>query len=199
MADRISVIPSVSGLSLPRHHGFVIMTMLLCLWPMHTPAARGNPMRFVPIPGRESFRARLEHQIDNLKVLVRSMGTNSRDLETTGEHVSAALETLDRDGRIEVERGAVPVVRCVEWTSLAEWAALDAAALDAATALQEAIASVDLMRLHAGVASRSDLQGLAGRLARADAAFRLVAFRSRLLARSSDCRCFSRPDRAVTE
>ena len=156
-------------------------------------------MRFVPILARESFRARLEHQIDDLKVLVRRMGPNSRDLETTGEHVSAALEALDRNGRMEVERGPVPIVRCAEWTSLAEWAALDAATLQAATALQEAIASVDLMRLHAGVPSGSDLQGLAGRLARADAAFRLVAFRSRLLARSSDCRCFWRPGRAVTK
>ena len=162
---------------------------------MHTPAARGNAMRFVPVPARESFRARLEHQIDNLKVLVRRTGANSRDLETTGEQVSATLETLDQDGRIEVERGADPVVRCAEWTL----AALDAATLDAATALQEAMASVDLMRLHAGVPSGSDLQGLAGRLARADAAFRLVAFRSRLLARSSDCRCFWRPGRAVTK
>ena len=166
---------------------------------MHTLAARGNAMRFVPIPGRESFRARLEHQIDNLKLFVGRAGANSCDLETTGEQVSATLETLDQDERIEVERGAVPVVRCAEWTSLAEWAALDAATLDAATALQEAIASVDLMRLHTGVLSRSDLQAFAGRLARADAAFRLVAFRSRLLARSSDCRCFWRPGRAVTK
>ena len=71
---------------------------------MHTPAARGNAMRFVPILARESFRARLEHQIDDLKVLVRRMGANSRDLEATGEHVSATLETLDQDGRIEVAR-----------------------------------------------------------------------------------------------
>jgi hypothetical protein len=156
-------------------------------------------MRFVPIPERESFRARLEHQVDNLKVLVRRTGANSRDLETTGEHVSAALEALDRNGRMEVERGPVPVVRCAEWTSLAEWAALDAATLQAATALQEAIASVDLMRLHACVPSRSDLQALAGRLARADAAFRMVVCRSRLLAGSSDCCCFPRPDGAVTK
>ena len=156
-------------------------------------------MRFVPVPERERSRARLEHQIDDLKVLVRRMGANSRDLETTGEYISAALEALNRNGRMEVERGPVPVVRCAEWTSLAEWAALDAATLQAATALQEAIASVDLMRLHAGVPSRSDLQGLAGRLARADAAFRMVVRRSRLLAGSSDCRCISRPDRPVTK
>ncbi len=73
------------------------------------------------------------------RLFVRRTGANSRDLETTGEHVSAALEALDRNGRMEV--GPVPVVRCAEWTSLAEWAALDAATLQAATALQEAIAS----------------------------------------------------------
>ena len=149
-------------------------------------------MRFVPIP--ERYRAKLEHQIDNLKVLVSRSGVNSRNVQTTGEHVSSALQTLHRQGRMEGERRCVAVVPC------AEWAALDAATLEAATALQEAIASVNLMRLRTGVVSpRSDLQDLANRLARADAAFRVVVFRSRLLALPSSCGRFSRPDRAVTK
>ena len=149
-------------------------------------------MRFVPIP--ERYRVKLEHQIDNLKVLVSRSGANSRNLPTTGEHVPAALETFHQQDRMEAERRCVPVVPC------AKRAALDAATLQTATALQEAIASVDLMRLRTGVvSSRSDLQDLASRLARADAAFRTVVFRSRLLSGPSSCGRFSRPDRAVTK
>ena len=157
-----------------RHHEFVHYNQAVTLAALGASILRGNAMRLVPMPERD--RAKLEHQIDNLKVLVSRSGANSRDLQTTGEHVPAALETLDPHGRIEVEREAVPVVRCAEWTSLAEWAALDAAILQAATALQEAIASVDLMRLRAGATPcLSDLQDLADRLACADAAFRIVA------------------------
>ena len=61
-----------------------------------------------------------------------------------------------------------------------ELAALDAAAFDAAANLQEAIACVGLMRLRTGVMpAPSDLKALADRLARADAAFRIVAVAAR--------------------
>ena len=136
-------------------------------------------MRFVPIPERERSRAKLAHQIDKLKVLLSRTDVGNRDLETTGAHVSAAIKTLDQHRRIEVEMTQVPVVHG------AEEAALDAATIGAATALQEAMASVDLMRLRAGVmTSQSEFRDLAHRLALADAAFRIVAVgirRSRLL------------------
>jgi hypothetical protein len=128
-------------------------------------------MRFVPMPERERARAELEIQIENLRALVGRMVANNCDLATTGAHISAPMNTLDRHedaDREPVREGGV---------SRADWASLSAATLRAAAAMQEAIASVDLMRLHAGVApSRSDLQDLADRLAWADAAFRIVAF-----------------------
>ena len=136
-------------------------------------------MRFVPMPERERSRAKLAHQIDNLKVLVSRTGADNGELEMTGPHVSAAIKTLNRHQRIEVEMAQGPVVQG------AEPAALDAATLGAATALLEAIASVHLMRLRTGVMpSQSEFRDLAHRLALADAAFRVVAVgirRSRLL------------------
>ena len=150
-------------------------------------SSRGNTMRFVPNSTRESARAKIEHQIDRLKMLISRTAADNGDLQTTGAHLSAALETLNRQGRIEAGSAGVPV-------PCAEWAALDAATLRAATALQEAMASVDLMRIHAGaVPSRPEFQHLADRLARADAAFRMVAvgvLRARLPQRPSSRRGF---------
>ena len=147
-------------------------------------------MRFVPNSTRENARAEIEDQIDSLKMLINRTAADNGDLKTTGVHLSAALKTLNRQGRIEAGSAGVPV-------PCAEWAALDAATVRAATALQEAMASVDLMRIHAGaVPSRPEFQHLADRLAQADAAFRMVAvgaLRARLPQRPSSRRGFSWP------
>ena len=164
---------------MPYEHSFVIITMVMLVANTYASSPRGNAMRFVPIPERERSRAKLSHQVDKLKVLVSRTGADNGDLETTGKHLSAAIETLNRHRRIEVEMAQAPVVQG------AQEAALDAATLGAATALQEAIASLDLMRLRTGVMpSQSEFRDLAHRLALADAAFRFVAVgvrRSRLL------------------
>ena len=143
-------------------------------------------MRFVPGSERERSRATLEDQIESLGVLVSSAGTNNSELQRAGAHISAALEILGRHGRIEADTMQVPVIQG------AEWAALDSAMLAAATALQEAIASVDLMLLRTSVMpSQSEFRNLAHRLAEADAAFRYVAVggrKSRSLPREPDGR-----------
>ena len=83
-----------------------------------------------------------------------------------------ARAKLELDRREQTDREAV----CDGGVPQAEWSSLSAATLGAAAALQEAIAFVDFMRLRTGAGpSPSDLQALADRLARADAAFRIVA------------------------
>jgi hypothetical protein len=123
-------------------------------------------MRFVPMPERERARAELEIQIENLRTLVSRFVADNRDLETTGGHLSDAMNALDEHEPTDREAGV----------SRADWASLSAATLRTAAAMQGAIACVDLMHLRAGARPRrSDLRDLADRLARADAAFRIVA------------------------
>jgi len=147
---------------------------------------RGNTMHVVPVSERDRSCATLEDQIESLEVLVSRARANNGELERAGAHISAALEILDRRGRIEAGAAQLPVVQG------AEWAAMDAATLGAATALQEAIASVELMRLRTGVMpSHSEFRNLAHRLTQADAAFRFVAVggrKSRSLPREPDGR-----------
>lgn len=157
---------AVFGLPLLRHHEFVHYVTKRSPRCTECQHLKGYAMRFVPMPERERARAELEIQIENLRALVGRMVANNCDLETTGAHISAEMNTLDR--REHADREAI--------VPGAERAVFGETLLGAAAAMQEAIASVDLMRLHAGVAPcRSDLQDLADRLARADAAFRIVA------------------------
>ena len=131
-------------------------------------------MHVVPFSERERYRAKLDVQMENLKILVDRADASNGDLEL----ISATLESL---GRSEVKAAQVPAVRD------AECAALNAATIAAATGLQEAVAAVHLMRPRAGVIpSQSEWRDLAHRLALADAAFRVVAViarRCHLLAR----------------
>lgn len=157
---------AVFGLPLLRHHEFVHYVTKRSSRCTECQHLKGYAMRFVPMPERERARAKLEIQIENLRALVGRMVANNCDLETTGAHISAEMNTLDRHEHADREAIVPGAERAVFGETL----------LGAAAAMQEAIASVDLMRLHAGVAPcRSDLQDLADRLARADAAFRIVA------------------------
>ena len=128
----------------------------------------------------ERCRAKIEVQIENLRVLVGCAEDGSGDLERIGGHLSAALGTLAGRERIEVRAPQAPAVPD------AEWAALNEATLVAAGALQEAMASVQLMGLRTDIApSQPELRALRHRLALAEAAFGVVAVsvrRSRLLA-----------------
>ena len=136
-------------------------------------------MRVVPFRKRDRCRAELEVQIENLRLHVGRAEASSGDPEGIEGYLSAALGALAQRERIEVEAPQVPPVPD------AEWAALNAAVLAASSALQEATASVHLMRLRAGVVpSQSELLDLGHRLARAEAAFGVVvsARRSRLFA-----------------
>ena len=135
---------------------------------------RGKTMHVVPCSEREHCRAKLEVQIENLRVLVGRTEASSGDLEHIGGHLSAALLSLNQRERIEVQVVQLPTA------SDAEWPSLDAATLAGAGALQEATASVDLMRLRSGVVpSQAELLDLGHRLALADAAFRIVAVSAR--------------------
>ena len=130
-------------------------------------------MHYVRRPEREQFRDELENHIENLKVLISHTAAQSRDhndLRTTGAHLFAALKTLDRHGSTEIE-----AARETDDSS-AECARLITATLVAAGAMQEAMACVDLLSLRVDVVpSWSDFRELSDRLARADAAFRMVA------------------------
>jgi hypothetical protein len=136
-------------------------------------------MHVVPFSERERCLAKME----NLRVLVGRAEDGSGELERIGGHLAAALGTLGARERIEVEAQkvwAVPDAEC---------ATLNEATLVAAGALQEAIASVGLMRLRDGaVPSQLELRDLGHRLALAEAAFGVVAVSARrfgLLAKES--------------
>jgi hypothetical protein len=180
--SRISVIPMVYGTSRYRR-SFVIMIMFMLAVIGHAGRSRVT-MRLVPTSERESTRAKLEIEIERLRVLISGTAADIPDLETTGAYVSAALKTLDRRERAEPN----------ETESAWGLAALDAATLQAAITLQEAIACVGLMRVRTVVMPvQSDFRDLSDRLAQADAAFRIIAVgarRSLLAARQSDRRCF---------
>jgi hypothetical protein len=130
-------------------------------------------MPYVRRPEREQFRAELEIHIENLKILISHTAAQSRDhndLQTTGAHLFAALKTMDRHVSTEIEAARESD------NSSAERVRLITATLAAAGALQEAIACVDLLSLRIDVVpSWSDFRELSDRLARADAAFRIVA------------------------
>ena len=130
-------------------------------------------MHYVRMRERKQFRAELENHIENLKVIISHTAAQSRahsDLQTTGTHLFAALKTLDRHGSIEVE-----TTRDLDDLS-AEYAGLITATLAAASAMQEAMACIDLLSLRIEVVpSWVDFHGLSERLARADTAFRIVA------------------------
>ena len=136
-------------------------------------------MHVVPFSERERCRAKIEVQIEKLKTLVNHAAASSGDLDRIGGYLSAALATLVQRERIEVEAPQLPAVQD------AEAAVLNEATLVAAGALQEAMASVHLMRLRADIAPfQPELRDLSRRLALAEAAFGVVAVsarRSRLL------------------
>jgi hypothetical protein len=140
-------------------------------------------MHVVPFSERERCLAKIDVQIENLRVLVSRAEDGNGELERIGGHLAVVLGALGGCERIEVE------AQTVQAAPNAECATLNEATLVAAGALQEAIASVGLMRLRDGAApSLLELRDLGHRLALAEAAFGVVAVSVRrfgLLAKDS--------------